>query len=288
MLNLEGVGETVRAYTHAVPPPRPSDSPLASDLAGGLVRGLRARLDSPGMSAADESGVRLDLARALYAQARYTEAITEGGGLLERPEVPAGVRVRAMGVLAGAFALGGRPDDARRVADQALASPDADDETRVLARSALRGLHFLDGRYETAVEDADPWLRSRTALGPSPRGSQPGHGRMSPTSTRSEAAAWLALARRSAQQRREADELLATMDLAAGRWSGVLDRLEPPREHDLDADRSEVSVTWRRACVPRRGSTSIGSSTRGGLRLGPGPRGHPTALVVSRSSRRPR
>src|SRR4029079_9022935 len=48
-----------------------------------------------------------------------------------------------------------------------------------------------------------------------------------------------------AHQREEADELLATMDLAAGRWSVLLDRLGPPDATSADADRSEVSVSRR-------------------------------------------
>src|SRR6185369_3737179 len=87
-------------YTRLMSAPPPLDNPLASDVAGELVRELRARLDVPGLSPEGAATVRLNLARALYAQHRHREAIVEGEALIDGLDVPPEVRVRALGVLA--------------------------------------------------------------------------------------------------------------------------------------------------------------------------------------------
>jgi DNA-binding CsgD family transcriptional regulator len=268
----------------------PSESsaidPKASDAAGALVRDLRARLTAGGLSRDSEAEVRLALVRALYAQHRHAETIIEGGRLVGDPDTPPAIRDRALGSLAGAYAQHGQPDDARRAADRALAAPDVDAETRVLARSALRGLAFLEGRYERAVDEARAAVELAHDAGSVGRAEARIDlgGMLSHVDAFDEAARWLALDDdAAAHQRREADELLATMDLVAGRWATVLDRLHAPRDAGLDADRSQASVTIR---VGLRAAAWLHLDRREQaqreLVTGPRPGApHPVALVVS-------
>ena len=272
-------------YTRPVADESSPTDPLASDAAGGLVRTLRARLTSTTVTGSAAAELRLALVQALYAQHRHTEAIAEGEALLAVVSPSSPIHAQTSSILAGAYAQDGRPSDARRAAEHALSSPTADAETRVLARSALRGLAFLAGRYEGAVAEAraaEALARDAGPVGRAEARIDLG-GMLTHLDAFEEATSWLTLdGDAPAHQRREADELLATMDLAIGRWTTVLDRLGRG-DADLDADRSQASVTVR---VGLRAAAWLHldhvEEARRELLATPRPGSpHPTAMVVS-------
>src|SRR5439155_17469311 len=240
----------------ATPDSRPRGSmsdalrdPLASDRPGELVRDLRRRLSADELDPEEADQLRLDLARALWGQSRYREASRELEILLAGPGLTASRRLQAMGVLSGALLLSGRPDEARGVAEETVASPDADPESRVLAKSAIRALFFLEGRYEAAVREAAEIVEIAVGAGPVARAEAriDMGGMLMHADEFDKAARWLMLEDDATpHQREEATESLAWMDLHAGRWDRLLERVGLDSAEVLAADRPDLSIGHRR------------------------------------------
>jgi DNA-binding CsgD family transcriptional regulator len=249
------------------------------------VRELRGRLSTADLPGDHRTVARLDLLRALYAQSRFAEVVAEGESLLADPDLAPATRTSAWGVLACAMAIVGRSEDARRLAKAALAAPDADAETRVLARSAVRGVLFLEGRYEAAVDAARAVLELAADAGPVPRAEArlDMGGMLSHVDAFDEAVEWLTLADDAPpHQRTEAATLRATMGFAAGHWAEVLELPPAPSDQGLAADRSELAVTL---AAGLRAATWLHldrlEDARRELHLGPRAlAAHPTALAA--------
>ncbi|HEU5325711.1 MAG TPA: helix-turn-helix transcriptional regulator [Candidatus Limnocylindria bacterium] len=222
--------------------------PAATEQPGRLVRDLRGRIDrSAGGDAA--AALRLELGRALLAQARVVEAVRELEALAVEPGCPSEIRAAALGSLAGALALSGRTAESEAIAGEVLDSPDADAESRVLARSAIRGLRFFEGRFDEAVEHAIQIVRDARDAGPVARAeARLDMGGMLYHADRfDEAEPWFALdADASEGQRQEAAGTLAQMNLVRGRWRDVLDAL-PAGGGTADPDWSDLSHVVRPA-----------------------------------------
>src|SRR5688572_30105641 len=195
-----------------------------SDQPGKIVRELRAQIDRA-RSGDDVTTLRLELGRALMAQSRFVEAARELEALAALPGISDAVRSTALGELAGALVLSGRSAEGEAVAEEALASNAADASTRVLARSAIRGLRFFEGRFDDAVEHARQIVRDAAGAGPVARGeARLDMGGMLIHADRfDESEPWFGLdADATESQRRQAAELLALMNLQRGRWQAVL------------------------------------------------------------------
>lgn len=222
-----------------------SDS-LATDQPGKLVRDLRARIDRSRKG--DEIPLlRLQLGHALIAQSRFVEAVRELESLAAHPDVDPAIRTAALGALAGALVRSGRPAEGEAVARRALESDAADAETRVLARSALRGLTFFEGRFDEAVVHAREIVRDAADAGALARGEArlDMGGMLFHADRFEESEPWLALDSDATEsQRQEAAAILAQMNLVRGRWLDVLEGL-PAASGGADADWSDLSHTLR-------------------------------------------
>jgi DNA-binding CsgD family transcriptional regulator len=223
--------------------------PLASDRPGELVRELRARLSAAELDPDDADQLRLDLGRALWGQSRFAETARELEILLARPGLTASRRLQAMGVMSGALLLSGRPEEARSVAEETVASADADAESRVLAKSAIRALFFLEGRYEASLREAREVVEIAVSAGPVARAEAriDMGGMLMHADEFDEAARWLTLEDDATpHQRNEATESLAWMDLHAGRWDRLLERLGLDSAETPAGDRPDLSIGHRR------------------------------------------
>ena len=219
-----------------------------SDQPGKVVRDLRARIDRARPDD-DVQVLRFQLGRALMAQSRWVEAAHELESLAAQPGLPAGLWAAALGELAGALVLTGRSAEGEAIAEQALASDAADAATRVLARSAIRGLRFFEGRFDEAVTHARQIVRDAAGAGPLARGEArlDMGGMLFHADRFDEAEPWYRLdADATESQRREAAEMLALMNLQRGRWQAVLANI-PAASSGGDADWSDVSRAFRPA-----------------------------------------
>jgi DNA-binding CsgD family transcriptional regulator len=214
---------------------------------GQVVRGLRARIERP-RDGDDLAALRLELGRALWEQARFAEAAWTLEELVVNRAMPPPIRVAALGMLAGALVLSGRPTDGEAAAVEALASEHADAETRVRARSAIRGLRFFEGRFDDAVDLARAVVRDAADGGAIARGEArlDMGGMLFHADRFAEAETWLLLdADATDAQRDEAAETLAHMNLVRGCWTQVLDAIPASAATDFDA--SDVSRDVRPA-----------------------------------------
>ena len=230
-------------------PSEPLPVPLASDQPGELVRRIRGRLAASASSRPEEDVLILELGRALYAQHRFSETSDELGRLIARPGLARDTLLQAMGVLAGALVQSERIEEGRQLAMEVLAAADADAETRVLARSAVRGVAFFEGRLEDAVAEARHVIEE--AAGGSSVARAEARidmgGMLLHADAFDEAARWLVLDEDAApHQRDEALELAVLMDLVAGRWSVVLDHLPLDGPEAQPADRPDLRTAFRR------------------------------------------
>jgi DNA-binding CsgD family transcriptional regulator len=239
-----------------------------SDQPGKIVRELRAPIDRA-RSGTDVTTLRLELGRALMAQSRFAEAARELEALAALPGISATVRATTLGQLAGALVLSGRSAEGEAIAEEALASDAADAATRVLARSAIRGLRFFEGRFDEAVEHARQIARDAAGAAPMARGEArlDMGGMLFHADQFDEAEPWFELDPDATQsQRREAAETLAMMDLERGRWQYVLSSI--PAASAGDADWSDVSRAWRPA-LRAHALIHVDRSEQAGRELGP-------------------
>ena len=223
--------------------------PLATARPGETVRELRAHLDRLPTDSPDRSGVQLDLGRALFSQGRHSEAVRELQDLLATTGLAPDIHASAQAVIAGAFVLSDRPAEGRAAAEAALASPAADREAQVLARSAVRALSLFDGRYEDAVDQARVIVENAANGGPVARAEArlDMGGMLFHADRFAEAEEWLELdADASANHRQYAAETRALLHLLSGRWHEVLERIDL---HKLggDPDRPDLTRIYRPA-----------------------------------------